>query len=208
MFLNCANRCQRTVVLEKTPESLMDCKKTKLFNPKGNQSWIFIGRTGAEAEAPIIWPPDAKSQLFEEDPDAGKDWRQEEKGTTEDDMVECHHWLKGHEFEQAPGDGEGQGNLECCSPWGGKESDMTDGLNNNRQCRYTLSEGWGMGFPHSFPASIYTHLHTLAGATFLPSRAHLITVSCECLLFMPFCRLSLQLDALMFKIFAYINFNH
>ena len=92
-------------------------------------NWIFIGRTDAEAETPILWPPDAKSWLIWKDPDAGKDWRQEEKGTTEDEMVGWHHWLYGHEFEQAPGVGDGQGNLVCCSPWGCKESDTTKRLN-------------------------------------------------------------------------------
>ena len=106
-----------TVVLEKTLESPLDCK-IKPVNPKGNQSWIFIGRTDAEVETPILWPPDAKSQLIRKDPDAGKDWGQEEKGMTEDEMVGWHHRLNGHEFEQALGDGEGQGRLLCCSPWG------------------------------------------------------------------------------------------
>ena len=87
-------------------------------HPKGNQSWIVIGRTDAEAEAPILWPPDMKNWLLGKDPDAGKEWRQEKKGTTKDQMVGWHHWLNGHEFEQAPGDGEGQGSLACCSPWG------------------------------------------------------------------------------------------
>ena len=86
-------------------------------HPKGNQSWIFIGRTDAEAETPILRPPDAKSWLTGKDPDAGKDWRQEEKGMTADEMVGWHHRLNGHEFEQAPGDSEGQGRLVCCSPW-------------------------------------------------------------------------------------------
>ena len=100
-------------------------------NPKENQSWILIGRTDAETEAPIFWPPDAKSQLIrKEDPDAGKDWRLEEKGMTEDERVGGHHWLNGREFELAPGDGEGQGSLGCCSPWGHKESDTTEWLNN------------------------------------------------------------------------------
>ena len=89
-------------------------------------SWIFTGRTDAEGEAPILWPPDAKSQFIRKDPDAGKDWRQEEKGTTEDEMVGWHHWLNRHEFEQALGDGEGQGSQACCSPWGCRKSDMTD----------------------------------------------------------------------------------
>ena len=120
------NWCFWTVVLEKTPESSLDCKEVKVVNPKGNQPWIFIGRTDAEAEAPILWPSDAKSRLTGKDPDAGKDWRQEEKGTTENGLVGRHHWLNGHEFEQALGDCEGQGSLRCCSPWGCKELDMTD----------------------------------------------------------------------------------
>ena len=93
-------------------------KEIKPVNPKGNQYWIFIGRTDGEAEAPILWPPDEKSQLIGKDPDAGKDWRQEEKGTTEDEMVGWHHRLNGRESEQAPGAGDGQGNLVYCSPWG------------------------------------------------------------------------------------------
>ena len=96
-----------------------------------NQSILnIIGKTDAETEAPILWPPDAKSRLISKDPDAGKDWRQEEKGTTEDKMVGWQHLLNGHEFEQAPVGGEGQGSLECCSPWGCKESDTTEWLNN------------------------------------------------------------------------------
>ena len=89
----------------------------KPVNPKGNQSWIFIGRTDGEAEAPILWPTDTKNWLIGKDPDAGKDWRQEEKGMTENEMIEWHHWLHGHEFEQALGIGDGQGSLVCCSPW-------------------------------------------------------------------------------------------
>jgi len=95
--------CFRTVMLEKTLKSPLDCNKIKPVHPKGNQSWIFIGRTDAEAEAPMLWPPDAKSWLIWKDPDAGKDWRQEEKGTTENEMVGWHHRLDGHECEQAPG---------------------------------------------------------------------------------------------------------
>ena len=122
------NSCFWTVVLETTLESSLDCKEIKPVNPKGNQSWIFIGR--AEAEAPILWPPDAKNWLIGKDCDAGKDWRQEEKGTTEDEMVGWHHRLDGHEFEQALGDGKGQGSLACCSTWGCKESNITEQLNN------------------------------------------------------------------------------
>ena len=97
--------------------------------PKGNQSWIFIGRTDAEAEIPILWPPDAKNRLTWKDSNAGKDWRQEEKGTTEDEMAGCHHRLNGHEFEWTPGVGDGQGGLVCCGPWGRKELDTTEQLN-------------------------------------------------------------------------------
>ena len=107
-----------TVVLEKTLESLLDRKEIQPINPKRNQAWIFIGRTDAEAEAPLLWPHDAKSQLTGKDPDAWKDWGQEEKGLTEAEMVGWHHWLNGLEFEQTPGDSEGEGSLACCSPWG------------------------------------------------------------------------------------------
>ena len=98
-------------------------------NLKGNQPWIFIGRTDAEAEAPILWPPDVKSWFIGKDPDAGKDWGQEEQGTTEDEMVGWHHWPDGHGFGWTPGVGDGQGCLACCGSWGRKESDMTEGLN-------------------------------------------------------------------------------
>ena len=125
------NCCLRMVVLEKTLESTLESKKIKSVNPKGNQPWILNGRTDAEAEAPVLWPPDVKSQLIRKDPDAGGNWRQKEKRATEDEMVGWHHWLSGHELEQTPRDGEGQGGLECCSPWGRKEQDMTWWLNNN-----------------------------------------------------------------------------
>ena len=124
------NWCFWTVLLEKTLESPLDCK-IKPVNPKGNQSWIFIGRTDVQAEAPILWPPYAKNQHIRKDPDAGKDWRQEGKGTIEDKMVGWHHRLNGHEFEQALGDGEGQTSLACCNPWGCKELDMTEWLDKN-----------------------------------------------------------------------------
>ena len=117
-----------TVVLEKTLESPLDCKEIQLVHPKGNQFWIFIGRTDTEAEAPIIWPPGEKNWLIRKDHDAGKDWRQEEKGTTEDKMVGWHHLFNGHELEQALGVGDGQGGLTCCSPWHHKESDTTEWL--------------------------------------------------------------------------------
>ena len=122
------NWCFWTMLLEKTLESPLDCK-IKSVNPKGNQSWIFIRRTDAEAKAPILWPPIAKNWLIGIDPDAGKDRKQEEKGTTEDEMVEWHLRLNGHECEQALGVGDGQGSLACCSPWGHKASDKTERLN-------------------------------------------------------------------------------
>ena len=130
------NWCFWTVVLEKTLESPLDYKEIKLVNPKRNQSWIFIKRTDAEAEASILWSPDAKSWVTGKDPDAGKDWRQEGKGMTEDEMVEWHHRLNGHVFEQALGVGDGQGGLACCIPWGCKESDATEWLNNNQSAPF------------------------------------------------------------------------
>ena len=116
--------CFWTVALEKTLKSPLDSKEIKPVNPKGNQPWIFIGRTDGEAKAPVLWPPDAKSRLGK-DLNAGKDWGQEEKGLTENEMVEWHHRLNGHEFEWTPGDSEEQGSLACCNSWGHKESDTT-----------------------------------------------------------------------------------
>ena len=112
------NWCFLTTVLEKTLEGPLDCKESQPVHHKGNQSWIFIGRTDADAETPALWPPDAKNWLRGKDPDAGKDWGQEETGTTEDEMVGCHHQLDGHEFEETPEVGDGQGSPACCSPWG------------------------------------------------------------------------------------------
>ena len=123
------NWCFWTVLLQKILESTLDCKEIKSVNPKGNQSQIFIGRTDAEAEAPILWPLDVKSWLTEKDHAAVEDWRQEGKGTTKNEMVRWHHRLNGQEFEQAPGVGDGQGSLDCCSPWSWKGLDMTEWLN-------------------------------------------------------------------------------
>ena len=114
------------MVLEKTLESPLDCKEIKPVYPKGNQPQILIGKTDIEAEVPVLWPPDAKSQLTGKDPNARKDRRQEEKGTTVNKMAGWHHQLNGHEFEQALGDSEGPRSLACCSPWGHKESDTTE----------------------------------------------------------------------------------
>ena len=121
------NWCFWIMMLEKTLESPLESKEIKPVNPKGNQSWIFIGRT--DAEAPTLWPPDVKSWLIWKDPDAGKDWGQEEKAITEDEMVGWYHRLNGLQFEQSPRVGDGQGSLACCSPWSHKESDTTGWLN-------------------------------------------------------------------------------
>ena len=123
------NWCFWTVVLEKTLPSPLDSKEIQPVNPKGNQSWTLTGRTDVEAETPILWPPDGKSWLIGKDSDGRKDWRREEKGTTEDEMVGWHHQLDGHEVEQASRVGDGQGGLACCSPRGHKESDTTEQLN-------------------------------------------------------------------------------
>ena len=123
------NWCFWTVMLEKTLESPLDSKEIQPVNPQGNQSWIFIGRTDAEADAPTLWPPDAKNWLIWKDPDVGKDWRQEEKGMIEDEMVGWYHRLDEHEFQPALGVGDGQGSLTHCSLWGCKELDTTEQLN-------------------------------------------------------------------------------
>ena len=143
------NWCFKTVVLMKTLESPLDNKEIKAVNPKGNQPWIFTGRTDAEAEAPVLWPPDGYSQLIGKESDAGKYWGQEEKGTTEDKMV-------GHEFEQTPRDNEGQGSLSCCSSWGCKELDTTEWLKNNLQSEIgQWSRNVGDWIPHH-PGAIGT----------------------------------------------------
>ena len=123
------NWCLWTVVLEKTLESPLDCKESQPVHPKGDQFWVFIGRTDAEAETSILWPPHVKSWLIGKDPDAGRDWEQGEKGTTEDEIVGWHHRLNGCEFGWTPGVGDEQGGLVCCNSWGRKESDTTEQLN-------------------------------------------------------------------------------
>ena len=123
------NWCFWTVVLEKTLENPLDCKEIQPVHPKGNQPWIFIERTDVEAEIPILWPPDRKSWLIGKNPDAGRDWGQKEKGTTEDEMVGWHHQLDEHGFEWTPGVGDGQGGLACCGSWGCKESETTEQMN-------------------------------------------------------------------------------
>ena len=123
------NWCCLTVVLEKTLESPLDCKEIQPVHPKGGQSSVFIDGTNVEAETPILWPPDAKSWLLWKDPNAGKDWGQEEKGMTADEMVGWHHQFNGHGFGWIPGVGDGQGGLVCCGSWGPKELDMNEWLN-------------------------------------------------------------------------------
>ena len=123
------NICFWTMMLEKTLESSLDFKEIQPVHPKGDQSWVFTGRTDVEADTPILWPPDVKSWLVWKDLEPGKDWGQEEKGTTEDEMAGWHHWLNGHEFGWIQGVGDKQGGLACCSSWGHKESDTTEWLN-------------------------------------------------------------------------------
>ena len=132
MLLNCG-------IGEDSWESL-DCKEIQLVHPKGDQSWMFIGRTDVEAGTPILWPPDAKGWLTGKDPDAGKDWGQEEKGTTEDEMVGWHYRLYGHGFGWTLGVGDGQGGVACCGSWGRKESDMTE-LNWTERAQITILKG-------------------------------------------------------------------
>ena len=139
------NWCLQTVVLEKTLETPLDSKEIKPVNPKGNQSWILIGRTDAKAEAPIRGPPDAKNWLIGKNSDARKDWRQEEKGMTEDKMVGWHHWLDGHEFDQAPGVGDGQESLACCKVqafpcWLQSQTQLRDWA-TTRNCQTTFWNG-------------------------------------------------------------------
>ena len=133
--------------------------RIKPVNPKRNQPLIFIERTDAEAEAPILWPPDGKSQVTRKDPANGQDSRQEEKGATEDKMVGWHHWLNGHEFEQTPGDTEGQGSLACCSPWGSKESDTTEQLNNNKAIQQCVTR-WMMWLTFLIKNSVLLQFET------------------------------------------------
>ena len=156
------------VVLEKALESPLDCKEIQPFHPKGDQSWVFIGRTDAEAETPILWPPDVKIWFIRKDRNAGKDWKQEAKGTTEGKMVGWHHWLHGHESEQDLGDGEGQGSLVCCSPWGCKESDKTEQLNSNlypQKWKYVHTKICSL----MFTATLYTIAKTGSNSNVLPT---------------------------------------
>ena len=142
------NWCFWTVVLEKTSEGPLDSKEIKSVNPKGNQPWTYIGRTDAEAEAPILWPPDMKSQFFGKDLDAGKDWGQEEEWVTENEMVAWHHWLNGQEFEQTQGYIEGQGSLVCYGSWGSQRVGcdlVTEQQQQNHRQHQMLARTWATG---------------------------------------------------------------
>ena len=148
------NSCLQTVVLEKTLESPLDSKEIKPVNPKGNQHWVFIERTDADTEASILWPPDAKGRLIGKALDAGKDWGQEEKGVTENEMIGWHHWLNGLESEKTSEDSEGQGSLASCNLWVHKESDMTEWLDNNK----TNNENRGPSVVKHWRCSFSSHL--------------------------------------------------
>ena len=141
-LLETLNWCFWTVVLEKTLESPLDCKDIKSVNPKGNQPWIFIRRTDAKAKTPILWSPDVKSWLTGKDPDAGKDWGQEEKGTKEDEIIGWHHWLNGHEFEQVLGYGEGQGSLASMGSQRVRHCLATKQQQNNNKWLFSYSKYW------------------------------------------------------------------
>ena len=153
----CRIWCFWTVVLEKTFESPLDCK-IQPIHPKGDQSWVFIGRNDVEAETPILWPPEAKSWLIWKDHDAGKDWWQEEKGTTEDEVVGWHHQLNGHGFRWTPGVGDGQEGLACCSSRGTKESDTTERLKGTElvELDTMISVFWMLSFKPTFSLSSFT----------------------------------------------------
>ena len=168
------NWCFWTVVLEKTLKSLLDCKEIQPVHPKGDQSWVFIGRTDAEAETPILWPPHAKNWLIGKDPDAGRDWGQEDKGTTEDEIAGWHHRLDGCEFEWIPGHGDGQGGLACCDSWGCKESDTTERLNwterkENFLGRFIIENVFKCSLPSLSPAeiSLTSSVHTGSLGSFI-----------------------------------------
>ena len=161
------NCCFWIGVLKKTLESPLNFKEIKPVNPKGNQSWIFLRRTDAEAETAILQPPDAKNLLILKDPDTGEDWRQEEKGTTEDEMAGWHHWLDGHEFRWTRRVGDGQGGLVCCDSWGRKESDTTEQLNWTSTPPYHSSRS--SAFP---PIEIMKFAYTI---TFMPLLRHCLT---------------------------------
>ena len=164
--------CFWTVVLEKTLESPLDCKEIQPVHSKGDQSWVFTGRTDIKAETPILGPPHAKSWLIGKDPNAARYWGQEEKVTTEDEMVGWHHWLNGHEFESTLGVGDGQGGLACCDSWGHKESDTTEQLN------WTL---FSCGYWNKLPQTWWLKTMVIYSLTILEVR-HLKSISLRCVM--------------------------
>ena len=170
------NWCFWTVVLEKTLASLLDCKEIQPVHPKGDQSWVFIGRTDVEAETPILWPPHAKSWVIGKDPDAGRDWGQEEKGMTEDEMAGWYHWLDGREFGWILGVGDGQGDLACCNSWVAKSrtrlSDWTE-LN------------WRRGSLSIYPPTLLHHwLRGILGVGSPALPTHSVKVQCTLLVWL------------------------
>ena len=175
------NWCFWTVVLEKTLESPLDCKEIQPVHPQWNQSWIFIRRTDAEAEAPILWPPDAKDWLIEKVPDAGKDWKWEEKGTAEDEMVGWHHRHNGHEFGWTPRVGDGQGGLVCCHPWGCKDSDMTEQLNYLLPLLHFYTPSRLTGTPNGFMGiyffGLFVYLHSYPSSFLSPMSYFIFFIS-------------------------------
>ena len=170
------NWCFWNVVVKTTLESPLDCKEIQPVHPKGDQSWVFIWRTDVEPETPILWPPDVENWLIGKDPEpeAGKDWRQEEKGTTEDEMVGWYHWLDGHESEQALGVGHGQGGLVCCSLWGHKESDTTERLIWTELFVYFLLLASLIPFPLAVENEDLLIRHTSLMCLFITQQAHLL----------------------------------
>ena len=187
-----------TLVLEKTLESPLDCKEIQPVHPKGDQSWVFIGRTNVEAETPILWPPDAKSWLICKDPDAGKDWRQEENGTTEDEMVGCHHRLNRHRFGWTPGVGDGQGGPACWDSWGRKELDTTERLNWTELRTAWLC--WGK------LESVYRTLYLFFLGKIRACNGGFVCIDC-CCYFLPFLLFFYLLKKIFFKFLA-ISFGH
>ena len=188
-------------ILEKTLESPLDCKNTQPVHPKGDQSWVLIGKTDAEAEAPILWPPHAKSWLIGKDPNAGKDWRWEEKGTAEDEMVGWHHLTGWMWLEQAPGVGDGQGGLACCSPWSHKELDTIEQLKWTDNGPY-LAEYCVYFSTHCLHLLLLSWLQSGSAVILEPKKRKSVTTST----FSPsICHVVMGLDAMILLVFFFFN---
>ena len=175
------------MVLEKTLESPLDCKEIQPVHPKADQSWVFIGRTYVEAETPILWPPDVKRWLIWKDPYSGKDWGQEEKGMTEDEMAGRHHGLDGHESEWTQGDGDGQGGLACCNSWGHKELDTTERLKWTELIGLDamLLVFWMLSFKPTFSLSSFTFIKRLFSSSPLSAIKVVSSAYLRILIFLP-----------------------